>query len=68
MLGTRGSRMRNSNPGGSGKIRYFNLIVLLIFTKSTLGDRDFSCAVSGFGKAARDFGLRPKICRPAADT
>ena len=35
----------------------------------TLGARDFSCAVSGFGQvlksdfAARLFGLRPKTCR-----
>ena len=48
----------------------------------TLGARDFSSAVSGFcqvfivtraksfsrGFAARSFGLRPKTCRPSANT
>ena len=48
----------------------------------TLGARDFSSAVSGFcqvfivtraksfsrGFAARGFGLRPKLCRPSANT
>ena len=45
----------------------------------TLGARDFSSAVSGFcqvfivtraksGFAARGFGLRPKTCRPSANT
>ena len=36
----------------------------------TLGARDFSSAVSGFYQvfAAREFGLRPKICRPSANT
>ena len=29
-----------------------------------MGARDFSCAVSGFGRV---FGRRPKTCRPAAD-
>ena len=47
----------------------------------TLGARDFSSAVSGFfqvfivtraksfsrGFAAREFGLRPKMCRPSAN-
>ena len=34
-----------------------------------LGVRGFSCTVSGFGQvfAARVFGLRPNICRPATD-
>ena len=49
---------------------------------NTLGARDFSSAVSGFcqvfivtcakrfsrGYAARGFGLRPKMCRPSANT
>ena len=41
----------------------------------TLGARDFSSAVSGFCQvfivtrvAARGFGLRPKMCRPSANT
>ena len=43
----------------------------------TLGARDFSCAVSGFGQvlkvtraktfAAGVFGRTPKTCRPAVD-
>ena len=43
----------------------------------TLGARDFSCTVSGFGQvlkviraksfAARVFGRTPKTCRPSAD-
>ena len=53
-----------------------------ILGEATLGARDFSGAVSGFcqvfivtraksfsrGFAARGFGLRPKLCRPSADT
>ena len=41
---------------------------------NTLGARDFSSAVSCFcqvfsrGVAARGFGLRPKMCRPSANT
>ena len=41
----------------------------------TLGARDFSSVVSGFCQvfivtrfAARGFGLRPKMCRPSANT
>ena len=43
-------------------------------TYPTLGARDFSSAVSGFCQvfivtfAARGFGLRPKMCRPSANT
>ena len=48
------------------------------FTKmhraTTLGARDFSSAVSGFSqvfivtRAKSGFGLRPKMCRPSANT
>ena len=52
---------------------------MLVFEKrgklDTLGARDFSSAVSGFCQvfivarfAAREFGLRPKMCRPSANT
>ena len=34
----------------------------------TLGTRDFSCVVSGFGQVLKsDPRRRPKMCRPAAD-
>ena len=48
--------------------RYANLIIILNFKPSlrTMGARDFSSAVSGF--AALGFGLRPKTCRPSANT
>ena len=40
-------------------------------TSTTLGARDFSSAVSGFCQVfivTRGFGLRPKMCRPSANT
>ena len=53
----------------------------VLLSKRTLGARDFCCAVSDFcqvcigdplvfsvGFAARGFGLRPKMCRPLANT
>ena len=55
----------NFKPGDSLSIVYI----------ITLGSRDFSSAVSGFCQvfivtrfAARGFGLRPKMCRPSANT
>ena len=57
-------------------IRVFPILhhFLQLFSGDTLGARDFSSAVSCFcqvfsrGVAARGFGLRPKMCRPSANT
>ena len=42
-------------------------LLFSLYNPSTLGTRDFSSAVSGFCQA-RGFGLRPKMCRPSANT
>ena len=47
---------------------YYVCCFLQLFT---LGARDFSSAVSGFCQVfivTRGFGLRPKMCRPSANT
>ena len=37
--------------------------------RNTLGARDFSSAIAGSVKSfSRGFGLRPKMCRPSANT
>ena len=57
----------------------YNPLARFVCARSiTLGARDFSSAVSGFCQvfivtraksfAARGFGLRPKMCRPLANT
>ena len=46
-------------------------VVLCLFVAFTLGARDFSSAVSSFCQVfivTRGFGLRPKMCRPSANT
>ena len=61
------------------RAKYAFLFLCSLCRRRTLGARDFSSAVSGFcqvfivtraksGFVAREFGLRPKICRPSANT
>ena len=44
------------------------VIYIFIYLHVTLGARDVSSAVSGFCQVFRGFGLRPKMCRPSANT